>query len=46
MFETFWDHKLDPVRGLTVVEIMNAIHAGQISGMYIEGENPAMSDPT
>ncbi len=33
------------VRGLTVVEIMNAIHAGEITGMYIEGENPAMSDP-
>jgi len=33
------------VRGLTVVEIMNAIHAGEINGMYIEGENPAMSDP-
>src|ERR1700686_2736444 len=45
MFETFWDTKLDPVRGLTVVEIINAIHDGQISGMYIEGENPAMSDP-
>jgi formate dehydrogenase major subunit len=28
-----------------VVEIMNAIHAGTIRGMYIEGENPAMSDP-
>ena len=24
---------------------MNAIHAGQIKGMYIMGENPAMSDP-
>ena len=24
---------------------MNAIHAGEIRGMYIEGENPAMSDP-
>ena len=45
MFETFWDTKLDPVRGLTVVEIINAIHAGEITGMYIEGENPAMSDP-
>jgi formate dehydrogenase major subunit len=33
------------VRGLTVVEIINAIHAGEITGMYIEGENPAMSDP-
>ncbi len=44
-FESFWNTALDPERGLTVVEIMNAIHAGQIKGMYIEGENPAMSDP-
>ncbi|SFQ96122.1 formate dehydrogenase subunit alpha [Poseidonocella sedimentorum] len=32
-------------KGLTVVEIMDAIHAGDIRGMYILGENPAMSDP-
>src|SRR6476661_242959 len=44
-FERLWHQELDPVRGLTVVEIMNAIHAGEITGMYIEGENPAMSDP-
>ena len=44
-FELFWNTKLDPVHGLTVVEIINAIHDGQITGMYIEGENPAMSDP-
>ncbi len=44
-FEKFWDTKLDPKRGLTVVEIVNAIHADQIRGMYIMGENPAMSDP-
>ncbi len=44
-FEKLWQQDLDPVRGLTVVEIMNAIHAGEITGMYIEGENPAMSDP-
>ena len=44
-FEKLWHQELDPVRGLTVVEIMNAIHAGEITGMYIEGENPAMSDP-
>jgi anaerobic selenocysteine-containing dehydrogenase len=31
--------------GLTVVEIMDAIHRGEITGMYIMGENPAMSDP-
>ncbi len=44
-FESFWNTSLDPVKGLTVVEIMNAVHAGQIKGMFIEGENPAMSDP-
>ena len=31
--------------GLTVIEIMDAVHAGNIRGMYILGENPAMSDP-
>ena len=31
--------------GLTVVEIVDAIHGGDIRGMYILGENPAMSDP-
>jgi formate dehydrogenase major subunit len=45
LFEAFWGRSLDPKTGLTVVEIMRAIHAGQIRGMYIEGENPAMSDP-
>src|SRR5882672_7330982 len=44
-FEKFWGTKLDPKRGLTVVEIMNAAYDGKIKGMYIEGENPAMSDP-
>ena len=32
-------------RGLTVTEIMDAVHLGSIQGMYILGENPAMSDP-
>ncbi len=45
LFETLWGTKLDPKPGLTVVEIMNAVHAGEIRGMYVEGENPAMSDP-
>jgi len=44
-YEALWGTKLDPKRGLTVVEIMKAIHDGDISGMYIMGENPAMSDP-
>ena len=45
MFEAFWGQSLDPKKGLTVVEIMRAVHAGEIHGMFIEGENPAMSDP-
>lgn len=45
VFEELWGSSLDRKRGLTVVEIMNAIHDGKIKGMYIEGENPAMSDP-
>jgi len=44
-YEDLWQTKLDPNRGLTVVEIMDATHAGKIKGMYVEGENPAMSDP-
>jgi len=32
-------------KGLTVTEIMDAVHEDKIKGMYILGENPAMSDP-
>ncbi len=31
--------------GLTVVEIMDRVYRGEIKGMYVLGENPAMSDP-
>jgi formate dehydrogenase major subunit len=44
-FEKFWGTPLDKQPGLTVVEIMNAAYDGKIRGMYIMGENPAMSDP-
>lgn len=44
-FEEIWGTELDPKKGLTVVEIMDAIHDDKIKGMYIMGENPAMSDP-
>jgi formate dehydrogenase major subunit len=48
MFEAAWGRKLDGKPGLTVVEIMDDILAKgeeRIRGMYIMGENPAMSDP-
>jgi formate dehydrogenase major subunit len=47
-FEKAWQlapGTLDDKVGLTVVEVMNAILAGSVKGLYIMGENPAMSDP-
>ena len=44
-YEDVWGRALDPRSGLTVVEIVDAIHEGTIKAMYILGENPAMSDP-
>ncbi len=45
LFEEFWGTTLDPEPGLTVVEIAEAAYRGEIKGIYIMGENPAMSDP-
>ncbi len=44
-FEKLWNATLDPKPGLTVVEIIHAILDDEINGMYVMGENPAMSDP-
>ncbi|MDO8447958.1 MAG: formate dehydrogenase subunit alpha [Rhodoferax sp.] len=49
-FEDFWNTKLDDQPGYTVVEIMRKVLAPEsdphkVRGMYIMGENPAMSDP-
>ena len=44
-FTAHWGAELDRKPGLTVVEIMNAAYDGKIRGMYVMGENPAMSDP-
>ena len=47
-FASAWQvpvEQLDNQPGLTVVEVIHAILAGEIKGMYIMGENPAMSDP-
>jgi formate dehydrogenase major subunit len=44
-FEQLWQTPLSEKPGLTVVEIINAANKGEIRGMYIQGENPAMSDP-
>ena len=45
-FTEIWGTKdFSNQKGLTVTEMMDAIHADSIKGMYILGENPAMSDP-
>lgn len=49
-FEQFWGQPLDAQPGYTVVEIMDKALAPaddphKVRGMYIMGENPAMSDP-
>ena len=47
-FEQAWQlpaGTLDDQVGLTVVEVMHAIKDGRVKGMYVQGENPAMSDP-
>jgi formate dehydrogenase major subunit len=47
-FEKAWQlpaGTLDDQVGLTVVEVMHAAKKGVIKGMYVQGENPAMSDP-
>lgn len=44
-YEAAWGRALDPKRGLTVVEIIDAAARGEIRAMYVQGENPAMSDP-
>ncbi|MDR1721595.1 MAG: molybdopterin-dependent oxidoreductase, partial [Methanobrevibacter sp.] len=44
--QEFWDcEELNPIPGLTIVEMMNAAHDGHVKCMYIMGENPMISDP-
>ncbi len=45
-FQKLWGvDYLDDKVGLTTVEMVNKAYDGIIKGMYIQGENPAMSDP-
>jgi formate dehydrogenase major subunit len=47
-FEQAWGvapGSLDAQPGLTVVEVMHAAKQGKVRGLYVMGENPAMSDP-
>ncbi len=44
-FEEKWGKELPEEPGLTLMEIFNAVHDGEIDAMYIIGENPRISDP-
>jgi len=44
-FEKAWKLALSPAPGLTLVEMMNQIEAGNIKAMYVMGEDPVLSDP-
>ncbi len=44
-FEKEWGSKLPDKAGLSVVEMLQAAKEGKVRGMYIMGENPALSDP-
>ncbi len=44
-FEAAWGVTLPAKPGLTLMEMMDAAHAGDIKALYIVGENPMVSDP-
>ncbi|MEO0793360.1 MAG: molybdopterin-dependent oxidoreductase, partial [Pseudomonadota bacterium] len=45
LWSDIWSTEVNPEPGLTVVEIIDAVGRRDIKGMYVMGENPAMSDP-
>ena len=44
-FEKAWGVTLPATPGLTIMEMMNAAHKGDLKALYIMGENPMLSDP-
>jgi formate dehydrogenase alpha subunit len=44
-FEEAWNVSLPPRAGLRITEVPNAIEAGKVRALIIDGENPMMSDP-
>jgi len=44
-FEEAWGRTLSSTAGLTLPEIFEAIHKGQIKALYVIGENPVLTDP-
>jgi formate dehydrogenase alpha subunit len=45
-FEKAWGYPLPPAKpGMTILDIFDAAHKGQIKAMYIMGENPVLTEP-
>ena len=44
-FREAWGKSSDTRVGLTVVEMLNAAECGEIKGLFVLGEDPAMTDP-
>ncbi len=44
-FEDHWGTSIPEKPGLTIVEMTNAAHEGNLKAMLIMGENPAVTDP-
>lgn len=44
-FEKAWEVELNPTPGLTLTEMFEGAHKGQIKAIYLIGENPVLSDP-
>ena len=44
-FENAWGERPPDEPGLTVPQMFDEIHEGNLRGMYVVGENPALSEP-
>jgi formate dehydrogenase alpha subunit len=44
-FESLWGVPLPREEGLTSTGVVAAVHAGRVHGLYVMGENPALTDP-
>jgi formate dehydrogenase major subunit len=45
VFEEAWGERPPSEPGLTVPEVFDEAHQGAVRGMYVMGENPALSEP-
>ena len=43
-FEAAWDHAINPVYGMHLTAMFEAMGEGRLAGLYVVGENPAQSE--